>query len=536
MPVTTNERVFRDEDVLISKTDLKGRITTVNDIFASVSGFSREELIGKAHNLVRHPDIPSEAFDDLWKTLEKGEPWSAVIKNRCKNGDFYWVEANVTPLRDEGDEVTGYISIRNKPTKEQIKTAEAVYREIKAGKLVLMEGKAVPAGISERLEILKHPSAKLRLLLTVTLPIVLLVIFGTAALVGMASQYPLAYMTTLVLSVIITFLFGIYTVLSVTNPLQEVFVAVASATSGDYTRKIHTDYRGEMGRLLGLITMMNKNMRRIMANINKSTRIVETTSSEMAQGNNDLNERTEEQVANLKKTAISMKELTATVEQNTNNAIKANELTLEASNVATKGGLVMNQVVETMGSINESSKRIVDIIGVIDGIAFQTNILALNAAVEAARAGEQGRGFAVVATEVRMLAQRSATAAKEIKVLINDSVDKVGSGAKLVNQAGKTMDDVVSSVKHVTDIVAEISASSQEQNEGIEKVNEAMIQMGQVTNKNTLLVEEATVSADMMNEQVRNLIQALEVLKFGQLREDGDFSKERRNRFKKMNS
>jgi methyl-accepting chemotaxis protein len=230
-------------------------------------------------------------------------------------------------------------------------------------------------------------------------------------------------------------------------------------------------------------------------------------------GNLDLSSRTEEQASSLEETASAMEELTATVHQNADNARQASQLAVSASGVASEGGAVVRQVIDTMGMIRESSGRVVDIISVIDGIAFQTNILALNAAVEAARAGEQGRGFAVVASEVRNLAQRSAAAAKEIKALISDSVDKVGSGTRLVEQAGKTMDEVVESVRRVTDIVSEISAATQEQSAGIAEVNHAITEMDQVTQQNAALVEEAAAAAGSMQEQAKHLAEVVSVFK-----------------------
>ncbi|MDE2389249.1 MAG: methyl-accepting chemotaxis protein, partial [Betaproteobacteria bacterium] len=240
---------------------------------------------------------------------------------------------------------------------------------------------------------------------------------------------------------------------------------------------------------------------------------IATASGEIASGNSDLSQRTEEQASSLEETASSMEELTSTVRQNADNARQANQLAAGASEVAVKGGTVVGQVVQTMSSINESSKKIVDIISVIDGIAFQTNILALNAAVEAARAGEQGRGFAVVATEVRTLAQRSAAAAKEIKELISDSVVKVEDGTRLVDEAGATMDEIVNAVKRVTDIMSEISAASQEQSSGIEQVNQAVTQMDEVTQQNAALVEEAAAAAESMQDQTQALTQAVSTFK-----------------------
>ena len=269
----------------------------------------------------------------------------------------------------------------------------------------------------------------------------------------------------------------------------------------------------DQSSLLYAIKAMRDNLAKIVSEVRTGTDTIATASSQIAAGNLDLSSRTEEQASSLEETASSMEELTSTVKQNADNARQANQLAVSASEVAIKGGAVVSQVVDTMGSINESAKKIVDIISVIDGIAFQTNILALNAAVEAARAGEQGRGFAVVASEVRNLAQRSAGAAKEIKALIGDSVEKADIGTKLVNQAGATMEEIVASVKRVTDIMGEITAASQEQTSGIEQINQAIAQMDQVTQQNAALVEEAAAAAESLQDQAGNLSQVVSVFK-----------------------
>ena len=263
--------------------------------------------------------------------------------------------------------------------------------------------------------------------------------------------------------------------------------------------------------LLFAINAMREHLSMIVGQVRQGTDTIATASSQIASGNLDLSSRTEQQASSLEETASSMEELTDTVKQNADNARQANNLALTASSVASKGGAVVAEVVSTMGSINESSRKIVDIIAVIDGIAFQTNILALNAAVEAARAGEQGRGFAVVAAEVRNLAQRSAAAAKEIKTLIGDSVEKVETGARLVDQAGSTMNEIVDSIKRVTDIMSEITAASAEQTDGIEQINQAISQMDQVTQQNAALVEEAAAAAESLQDQAANLSQVVSV-------------------------
>ncbi|VTU33478.1 methyl-accepting chemotaxis protein [Variovorax sp. PBL-E5] len=291
----------------------------------------------------------------------------------------------------------------------------------------------------------------------------------------------------------------------IVQPIDEAILIAETVASGDLSQEFATERGGDFGRLLNGMGEMEDTLTELVRRIKGSTDSIVVASREIASGNQDLSSRTEEQASSLQQTAASMEELTSTVKQNADNARQANQLAVSASEVAVKGGSVVSQVVDTMGSINASSRKIVDIIGVIDGIAFQTNILALNAAVEAARAGEQGRGFAVVASEVRNLAQRSAAAAKEIKTLIGDSVDKVEEGSKQVAEAGRTMQEIVGSVKRVTDIMGEITAASQEQTSGIEQINQAITQMDQVTQQNAALVEEAAAAAASLQEQAGGL-------------------------------
>lgn len=283
-------------------------------------------------------------------------------------------------------------------------------------------------------------------------------------------------------------------------------------SSGDFSTPVELKANDKSSLLYAMHTMRQQ-LNHTLADIKSSADTIDTAAREIATGNADLSARTESQASSLEETASSMEELTSTVRQNADNARQANQLAANASEVAVKGGSVVAQVVDTMGSIKESSRRIVDIIGVIDGIAFQTNILALNAAVEAARAGEQGRGFAVVATEVRNLAQRSAAAAKEIKTLIGDSVDKIDAGSNLVDEAGKTMGEIVTSVKQVTDIMGEIAAASHEQSAGIEQVNQAVTQMDEVTQQNAALVEQAAAAAQSLQDQAIRLARAVALFK-----------------------
>jgi len=289
------------------------------------------------------------------------------------------------------------------------------------------------------------------------------------------------------------------------NALNEVARVLGALSHGDLTETITNDYQGTFGQLKDDSNTTVEKLKDIINQIKEATDSINTASKEIAAGNNDLSHRTEEQAASLEQTAASMEELTSTVQANSQNARKANQLAVSASDIAGKGVKVVGQVVTTMDGINEASRKIVEIISVIDDIAFQTNILALNAAVEAARAGDQGRGFAVVAVEVRNLAQRAATAAGEIKRLIGDSVEKVEDGTKLVTQAGQTMEEIVNSIRGVTTMMSEISAASIEQTSGIEQVNQAIGQMDDVTQQNAALVEQAAASAESLEEQAQNL-------------------------------
>ncbi len=321
----------------------------------------------------------------------------------------------------------------------------------------------------------------------------------------------------LLVAVVAAGLFAWVVTKSITAPLTDAVALSEKVAEGDLRSEIEVNGNDEVSSLLQALKKMNANLAQTVGQVRTGTETITLASQEIASGNADLSSRTESQASSLEETASSMEELTSTVKQNADNARQANQLVVSASTVAMKGGQVVGQVVTTMGSIKDSSRKVVDIIGVIDGIAFQTNILALNAAVEAARAGEQGRGFAVVAAEVRNLAQRSASAAKEIKSLISDSVEKLDQGSKLVDEAGKPMDEIMSSVQHVADIMSEITAASQEQSAGIEQVNLAITQMDEMTQQNAALVEQAAAAAESMEEQAIKLAEAVAVFKLSNM-------------------
>ncbi len=887
-PVTSVEYVLKETDSIVSKTDLKGVITYINEDFLRVSGFTEAELIGVSHNIVRHPDMPVEAFADFWISLKANRPWTGLVKNRCKNGDYYWVLANATPILESG-QCVGYMSVRSKPTQAQVSAASqayALFRKGQAGGLRIVDGQVVKPGLLDKLNLMKNTSLKFRLLVAISAISAMMISMGgiglssmhdsnsslntifvgqvvpieqlaafqktllqnrllmSAALnsptpeiiqkntaeaeqkigeiagilgelissnltpeekeiaekliadnklfemqglkpaiaalraneiaqankllleqasplyepvdsgiqtlmqlkLGAVSQiyqdssahYESVFnqsMTMMVAAALLALWAMLMVLFDVLRPiqkiigllqsvaqgkydnliaperademgqlmntlrsmqirlgfdvaearrvsnenlrikigldnvstsvmiadtgrniiylnraaadlmraaesdirkdlpnfnaakllggsidvfhknpahqksmleslngthrtqivvggrtfalaaspvinergdrlgatlewkdrtvevavekevaniveasvrgdftrriamqgkegffkqlgeginqlmetsdrgLQEVVRMLGSLARGDLTDRINNEYHGTFGQLKDDANSTSDKLKEILSQIREATDTINTAAKEIASGNVDLSQRTEKQASSLEETAASMEELTSTVKQNAENAKQANQLAHSASAVAQKGGAVVQQVVGTMSSINESSRKIVDIISVIDGIAFQTNILALNAAVEAARAGEQGRGFAVVAAEVRNLAQRSAAAAKEIKTLIGDSVDKVEAGTKLVDDAGKTMEEIVNAVKRVTDIMSEISAASNEQSQGIEQVNQAITQMDEVTQQNAALVEEAAAAAESLEEEAQSLTRSVGVFK-----------------------
>ena len=325
-----------------------------------------------------------------------------------------------------------------------------------------------------------------------------------------------ACISGMLIAVLLGTVICIWLVRAIARPLADAVGVAKAVAAGDLTKNIVVRTSDETGQLLQALKDMNASLVRIVSEVRGGTETIATASRQIAAGNLDLSARTESQASSLEETASSMEQLTSTVRQNADSAMQANQLAMSASEVAVKGGAVVAQVVDTMGSINASARKIVDIIGVIDSIAFQTNILALNAAVEAARAGEQGKGFAVVATEVRQLAQRSAAAAKEIKSLIDDSVEKVDAGAKLVDEAGATMQEIVESVGRVTHIMSEISIASREQTEGIQQVNQAINQMDEVTQQNAALVEEAAAAASSLQDQAMSLSQVVSVFRLGE--------------------
>ncbi len=694
-PVTQNEYVVRDGAFIVSATDLEGRIVLVSPEFIQVSGFSEEELMGNNHTLLRHPDIPAAVYEDLWTTLRSGRPWTGVLKNRRKDGDYYWDIASATPLR-QGGAISGYMTVRTRPSAQQIREAEQLYREMRDGTdkgLKISQGQFVRTSWLDAVNPLRNVSDQGKRWLDRGVGVA--VLLAAAALLLLPSLYAspalrmwvamllgvrsVLWVTRAVLAArrrealsedIIAFIHDLadgrftttfksvskqragdvqralltlrirlsfqlaeerrkgallrqalnsasasvmltdenlriiylnasaqrmfqnaeadfHKVLPafradkiigsyldaihkypdrhrqllnglkepktsdirigerafrvVTTPVtdtdgrrmgttvdwfdrthevqaeEEVNAIVAGALEGELDRRIAIE--GKAGFLLVLaqgVNHMLDNMVKIIRDVQEAASAVGRAASEISDGNLGLSERTQEQSAALEATAASMEQMTSTVKQNADNASQANQLAVAARSQAEKGGVIVGKAVGAMSEMNVAAQRIADIIGTIDEIAFQTNLLALNAAVEAARAGEQGRGFAVVAAEVRNLASRSAVAAKEIKGLIHDCVQKVNDSSTLVTQSGATLTDILVSVKKVADIVGEIAAASREQSAGMDQVNEAVMQMDGMTQQNAALIEEASAASGAMAQQANMLVETMSDYRLGE--------------------
>lgn len=726
-PVTDREVMMKPGTLLVTRTNLKGIITFANDAFIEISGFAKDELIGSNHNMVRHPDMPPEVFEDLWLSLKAGKPWTGQIKNRTKSGDYYWVEANVTPVYKNA-QLHEYLSVRYAPTREQVAEAEAHYEMINAKKATMKASgftvavkKIMDMGLWQKAMVVyalfllpllaslySHYLQQQWLALAVCSALVLLgsllgyllmrsivhnletslkicyrmandqfrnkidlerggivgdfnralygmqvklnadlayakqvaaettrikqaldnvqscvmvannelnIIYLNKAVVEMfenaeadiRTQLPNFAANSLLganidqfhrnpahqrslladlnstlkseliiggrhmnlvanpvrnddgerIGVVVECLdrtnevtveqeiqeivnsvkigqldkrlsladkYGFFAKLSegineltdvIERVIKDIGSSMESISDGDLTNRITSDYQGVYLTCKQDVNASIDRLSEIFTQVNASARFINNSSQEIASGNNNLSQRAEQQAANLEQTAASMEQLTYTVKINSENAQKANLVASNARELAENGGDVVTAAVAAMQEINQSSNRIADIIGVIDEIAFQTNLLALNASVEAARAGEQGRGFSVVATEVRNLAQRSATAARESKELIQNSVQKVRAGSEFVNQTGTALHEIVTSVKKVGDIVAAIAGASIEQSAGIAQVNQAVGQMDEITQQNAALAEQASAASISMSELSTNMVELMSFFKLG---------------------
>jgi aerotaxis receptor len=486
LPITQREYPVPADRNLVSTTDLKGRILHCNAAFVEVSGYARDELLGQPHNMIRHPDMPAEAFRDLWATISAGLPWSGMVKNRRKDGDHYWVLANVTPLVENGQPVA-YLSVRSAPSRAQVDAAERLYAcmrdEQQAGALV----HTLHRGQLQR----RHTAVG-------------------AVGIALAGQGP--WMAAAAVSLAAAAAATLAQQRLARN-LTHVERYANQLAAGDLSRNLEPSGDSRSRGLEQSLAQLAVNIRSLVSDTRAELDQMNRVSREIAQGNRDLAQRTESQAASLEEAAASMEQITATVRQSTDTTHAASGVADELSAVSRHSAEVVHSVTATMGGIAHSSQKIADIIQVIDSIAFQTNILALNAAVESARAGEHGRGFAVVASEVRALAQRSSTAAREIKQLILDSTEQVQAAEKQTDSARSSIDTTLKAVENFTTLIGDIDRGAQEQLLGISQMHEVIQQMDGFTQQNAELGEQLAGSAQQVLAQSEEVSAALRLFR-----------------------
>jgi aerotaxis receptor len=511
--VSQREYDFPETDLLVSTTDTRGFITHCNPAFVSTSGYSREELIGQPHNMIRHPDMPAIAFKDMWRTIGRGQPWTGMVKNLRKDGDHYWVQANVTPIM-EGGKPSGYMSVRTKPSRAQVEEANALYAVLrragsdKKAPFLLQGGLITARGMPGWLTRARRSPLSLRLAVAV---------LGTAAMSFLPDVLDWTGSEAMAArAAILAAGLGGATVwfhARFSASLAEAVRFASELSSCHLAGKVDTNYPEPMGSLMRRLRQIQVNLRAVVGDVRTEIAGFTVSANEISQASQDLAARTESQASSLEQTAASMEELASTVRQTADAAAQMTTLSEKSKTVALRGDESVQDAQKSMGQIEQSSLRIGEVSAIIEGIAFQTNILALNAAVEAARAGEQGRGFGVVAAEVRSLAQRSATAAKEIKQLIGDAAHRTEEGAQRIRGAGGTLHEVMSSVSQVATMVRQIAAATQEQSLGISQVNEAVTQLDAVTQQNAALVEESAASALALSSSAHTLQAAVSVFR-----------------------
>ncbi len=501
LPVTQNGYDFPSDQTLISVTDLKGRITYCNQNFIAVSGYAREELLGQPHNMVRHPDMPAEAFRDLWDTIQGGLPWSALVKNRRKNGDYYWVRANATPMR-KGAQIVGFLSVRTKPSTQEIHACESLYATMRAeaerGRLVhcLLRGNLIRGDLLGKLGRWLRPGLRSQM-----------VLLSLWAALGpfLCAQFGAGTWTTVGVTLFTVISGALTGMRMLLKPLKDVVDIANLVASGDLTSYVKVDGKDEIGQLQLALAQLVVSVRTVVRDVRHEVDNLRGATQEIAAGNQDMSDRTESQASSLEQTASSMEQINGTTQQTTQLARDGAGVARETSGVAQRSHEAVLAVAQTMQEISDSSRRIGDIIQTIEGVAFQTNILALNAAVEAARAGDQGRGFAVVASEVRALAQRTTTAAKEIRTLIEESRVRVDNGTARTAEAQARMNEAMVSVGKVASVLEEISQATVEQSQGVAKVSTSVVEMDGITQQNAAMVEELAASAQSLTSQVQQV-------------------------------
>lgn len=503
-PVTQNEYLLNEGSTLMSTTNTHSHITYANSAFIEASGYKEENLLGEPHNVIRHPDMPAEAFGDMWFTLQQGESWTGLVKNRRHNGDHYWVRANVTPVY-QNESLTGYISVRNIPTREEIATSEKLYEKVRNNELKqhrFYKGLVVRRGILAFTSLFKRMSTTKRINsgITVTTLLACLLVFSFPQSITQVSGLVALFIAL-----------ALYLHVQISRPVKTIVHQMQRVVSGRKTDYYHFDRVDEIGLMMRLVNQSGLNLNSLVDDVGAQISGIGTISQQVAKEGVALQARSEETADDLQQTAAAVEEIASAVQQTAETAKEAIQMADRTSASANSGEAMMKQTIGMMQSISRDNSQIVDIIGVIDRIAFQTNILALNAAVEAARAGEAGRGFAVVAAEVRNLAQHSATAAKEIKLLIEKNVSSVNSGVEMVEQTETQLTVMVGNVLQMSSLIKEIGHATQEQTQALALINESISRIGVMTHNNTGMVDHVTCAANHLTQRTTRLQQAIAV-------------------------
>ena len=503
-PVTQNEYLLNEGSTLMSTTNTHSHITYANSAFIDASGYKEESLLGEPHNLIRHPDMPAEAFGDMWFTLQQGETWTGLVKNRRQNGDHYWVRANVTPVY-QNETLTGYISVRNIPSREEIAVSEKRYEKVRNNELKhhrFYKGLFVRHGLFSFTSLFKRLSTSKRIHL------------GIAITALLACLQLFIFADRIVETVGLALLFialAVYLHAQIAKPVKSIVQQMQRVVSGRKADYYHFDRVDEIGLMMRMVNQSGLNLHSLVDDVGAQISGISTISQQVAKEGMALQTRTEETADFLQQTASAVEEIASAVQQTAETAKDAILMADRTRTSAHRGEAMMKETIGMMQSVSQDNSQIVDIISVIDRIAFQTNILALNAAVEAARAGDAGRGFAVVAAEVRNLAQHSATAAKEIKTLIEKNVSSVNAGVEKVEQTESQLTVMIGNVMEMSSLIKEIGHATQEQTQALTLINASISRIGTMTQNNTVMVDNVTDAAHHLTQRTTRLQQAIAV-------------------------
>jgi aerotaxis receptor len=514
-PVSDEQYTLGPEEVIITQTDLESRITYVNEAFLRASGFTLEEVMGQPQNIVRHPDMPPEAFRDLWQTIKSGKPWTALVKNRRKSGAYYWVRANVSPIQI-GGQTTGYLSVRVRPTEDEIRSADALYRRMQRGgdSIRLHEGEVQDRSLRGRLRRLLDVD-----LLTLTLGSSLLIAAAFGAMIWLLPDAGETLRAASRARMLILAVCGAAMALGVVpltmartiGPLARLRRIAERVVGGDAKARFPLDGEPEVRGIALALNQLNAKLAGVVADTRVAAQRVMAGCIDIAEGNSKLSGRSVESAATLEQTAASIEQMTAAITTNLDTTLAAATRANSAVQATEQTADLAVQAAQAMASIAADSTKVLAFLQIIDGIAFQTNLLALNAAVEAARAGEHGRGFAVVAQEVRLLSQRSAEAAKGITALIESSDGNIRHGSKLVGDGERAMRAMLPAIRQLAEGLQQIEVASREQKLGIEQINRATMSMDRTTQDNAQLAAEVEQQSLALQSQARAVLQAASV-------------------------